>query len=150
MSWYKPADVGFAVRGKLHDYGYSARLLARLLALVRRSRGKEHPRLACGRLQFDTASQRFTVGGEPLSLSPREHSVLRTLIQRSGEPVNKQQILDRVFPDEADINLEAIEVYVHRLRKKLAGCGVQIVTLRGLGYCLEPADPLHAVAPSPP
>ncbi|MCX7815764.1 MAG: response regulator [Tepidimonas ignava] len=115
-------------------------LEARLLALVRRARGKEHPRLACGPLQFDTAAQRFSVHGEPLTLSPREHAVLRALIQRSGEPMSKQQILDRVFPGDADVNLEAIEVYVHRLRKKLAGTGAQIVTLRGLGYCLEPVE----------
>ncbi|PPE65439.1 response regulator [Caldimonas caldifontis] len=121
-------------------------LEARLLALVRRARGKEHPRLACGPLQFDTASQRFTVGGEPLTLSPREHAVLRALIQKSGEPMNKQQILDRVFPGEADVNLEAIEVYVHRLRKKLGGTGVQIVTLRGLGYCLEAIEPGDSMA----
>lgn len=125
-------------------------LEARLLALVRRARGKEHPRLACGPLQFDTASQRFAVGGEPLTLSPREHAVLRALIQKSGEPMNKQQILDRVFPGEADVNLEAIEVYVHRLRKKLGGTGVQIVTLRGLGYCLEAIDPGDPAASSTP
>ncbi|GIX24365.1 MULTISPECIES: response regulator [Caldimonas] len=116
-------------------------LEARLLALVRRARGKEHPRLACGPLHFDAASQRFTVGAEVLPLSPREHAVLRALIQKSGEPLSKQHILDRVFADEADVNLEAIEVYVHRLRKKLAGTGVHIVTLRGLGYCLEADAP---------
>lgn len=115
-------------------------LEARLMALVRRARGKERPRLACGPLQFDTASQRFTVSGVTLALSPREHAVLRALIQRSGEPMNKQQILDRVFPEDAEVNLEAVEVHVHRLRKKLAGTGVQIVTRRGLGYCLEPVD----------
>ncbi|EJO27591.1 transcriptional regulator TctD 4, partial [Achromobacter marplatensis] len=49
------------------------------------------------------------------------------LIQKSGEPINKQQILDRILTDDADINLEAIEVLVHRLRKKLAETGVQIV-----------------------
>lgn len=114
-------------------------LEARLLALVRRARGREHPRLACGPLQFDAAAQRFTVAGEPLALSPREHAVLRALIQRSGEPLSKQQILDRVFPGDSEVNLEAVEVHVHRLRKKLAGSGAQIVTLRGMGYCLEPS-----------
>lgn len=112
-------------------------LEARLLALIRRARGIEHPRLACGPLHYDTATQRFTVNGEAVALSPREHAVLRALIQKSGEPLSKQHILDRVFADEADVNPEAIEVYVHRLRKKLAGTGVLIVTLRGLGYCLE-------------
>jgi len=112
-------------------------LEARLVALIRRSRGREHPRLSLGDLMLDTSAQRFTVRGQPLQLSPREHAVLRVLIQRSGEPINKQQILDRIQTDDSDINLEAIEVLVHRLRKKLADTGVQIVTLRGMGYCLE-------------
>ncbi|QNP50274.1 response regulator [Diaphorobacter aerolatus] len=113
-------------------------LEARLQALVRRSRGREKPRLSCGPLTLDLAAQRFHVGGgEPLALSPREHGVLRVLIQRSGEPVTKQQILDRVFPGDSEVNPEAIEVLIHRLRKKLVDLRVQIVTLRGLGYCLE-------------
>jgi len=112
-------------------------LEARLTALIRRSRGRDHPRLTLGSLVLDTSAQRFTVRGQPLQLSPREHAVLRVLIQRSGEPINKQQILDRIQTDDSDINLEAIEVLVHRLRKKLADTGVQIVTLRGMGYCLE-------------
>lgn len=114
-------------------------LEARLTALMRRSRGREHPRLALGNLVLDTAAQRFTVAGQPLALSPREHAVLRVLIQRSGEPVSKQQILDRIQPDDSEVNLEAVEVLVHRLRKKLADTGVQIVTLRGMGYSLETA-----------
>jgi len=115
-------------------------LEARLIALIRRSRGKEHPRLSLGTLVFDTSAQRFTMHGQPMSLSPREHAVLRVLIQRSGEPVSKQYILGRIVPDDSDINLEAIEVLIHRLRKKLATTSVQIVTLRGIGYSLEAVD----------
>lgn len=112
-------------------------LEARLQALVRRSRGREHPRLSCGPLQFDLAAQRFSMEGATLPLTRREHAVLLALIQRSGEPVGKQSILDRVFIGDRDVNLQVIEVMVFRLRKKLIGRGVQIVTLRGLGYCLE-------------
>lgn len=65
--------------------------------------------------------------------------MLRVLIQRSGEPINKQQILDRIQGEDSDVNLEAIEVLVHRLRKKLTDTGVQIVTMRGMGYSLEAA-----------
>lgn len=115
-------------------------LEARLQALVRRSRGREHPRLSCGPLQFDVAAQRFSMAGDALPVTPREHAVLLALIQRSGEPVNKQSILDRVFLGDRDVNLQVIEVLVFRLRKKLLGRGVQIVTLRGLGYCLEEAQ----------
>lgn len=116
-----------------------AELEARLHALVRRARGTEHPRMACGPLVFDAAKKQFTLNQEPLALSPREQAVLRVLIQRSGEPLSKQQILERVFPDDEDVHPEAVEVFVHRLRKRLEHSGVRIVTLRGLGYALEAA-----------
>lgn len=112
-------------------------LEARLTALIRRSRGREHPRLSLGNLVLDTSAQKFMVSGQPLQLSPKEYAVLRVLIQRSGEPINKQQILDRIQTDDSDANLETIEVLVHRLRKKLTHTGVQIVTMRGMGYSLE-------------
>ena len=80
-----------------------AELEARLQALVRRARGSDHPRLACGPLVYDGARRQFVLHGEPLSLSPREQAVLRVLVQRSGEPFSKQQILDRVFPDDEDV-----------------------------------------------
>ena len=114
-----------------------AELEARLHALVRRARGNEHQRQACGALVYDSARKQFTLRGEPLALSPREHAVLRVLVQRSGEPFSKQQILDRVFTDDDDVHPEAVEVFVHRLRKRLDGSGVRITTLRGLGYALE-------------
>lgn len=114
-----------------------AELEARLHALVRRARGTEHPRMACGPLVFDAAKKQFTLNQEPLALSPREQAVLRVLIQRSGEPLSKQQILERVFSDDEDVHPEAVEVFVHRLRKRLEHSGVRIVTLRGLGYALE-------------
>ena len=114
-----------------------AELEARLHALVRRARGVEHPRLACGALVYDGARKHFTLNGEALALSPRELAVLRVLLQRSGEPLSKQQILERVFSDDEEVHPEAVEVFVYRLRKRLDGSGVRIVTLRGLGYVLE-------------
>ena len=114
-----------------------AELEARLNALVRRARGVEHPRLACGPLVYDGPSRQFHMNGQPFQLSPRELSVLLVLTQRSGEPLSKQQILDRVFADDEDVHPEAVEVFVYRLRKRLDGTGVRIVTLRGLGYTLE-------------
>lgn len=112
-------------------------LEARLSALIRRSRGREFQRMSCGGLVFDLGSQRFTLGGEVLSLTPREQAVLRALLQRSGEPVSKQAIMERLLPGNEDLNPDAVEVIVHRLRKKLQDSGVRIVTMRGLGYCLE-------------
>ncbi|HUG56746.1 MAG TPA: response regulator [Candidimonas sp.] len=115
-------------------------LEARLIALIRRSRGREHPRLALGSLSLDTGAQRFTVNGQNLPLSPREFAVLKVLIQKSGEPVSKQHILDRISSDDKEVNLEAVEVLIHRLRKKLVNTGTQVETLRGMGYCLELAS----------
>ncbi|MEF7614173.1 response regulator [Aquincola sp. MAHUQ-54] len=112
-------------------------LEARLLALVRRSRGREFSRFVCGNLSYDAVTKRFQIDNEPLALTAREHAVLRTLIQCSGEPLAKREILDRVFSDESDVHPEAIEVLIHRLRKRLAGSSAQISTLRGLGYVLE-------------
>ena len=112
-------------------------LVARLNALIRRSRGKDKPRMACGSVLYDISSRRVTVRGSVLQVTPRENEVLRMLIQRSGEPVAKQFIVDRLNDDDDGINVEAIEVIVHRLRKKLQHSDVQITTLRGIGYCLE-------------
>jgi two-component system response regulator TctD len=114
-------------------------LEARLVALIRRSRGSDHPRFACGALAYDSATRQFMLDGEPLSLSPREHAVLRALIQRSGEPLSKREIFERVFSDDKDVQPEVIEVLVHRLRKRLEHKSVRVVTVRGLGYLLETA-----------
>jgi two-component system response regulator TctD len=114
-------------------------LEARLIALIRRSRGREQPRFACGPLVYDAATKQFALDGEPLALSPREHAVLRTLIQHSGEPLSKQEIIERLFSDEQDVRPEVIEVLVHRLRRKLEHTRVRVTTLRGLGYVLETA-----------
>jgi len=114
-----------------------AELEARLTALIRRARGSEHPRFACGPLQFDTVMRQFTLGDEVLQLSPREHALLKALIQRSGEPLSKKQIMDRVFSDEDEVQGSVVDVLVHRLRKRLDGSGVRVQTYRGLGYVLE-------------
>ena len=112
-------------------------LEARLTALIRRSRGSDRPRFSCGPLSYDAGSRQFMLRGEALALSPREHAVLRALIQRSAEPLSKREILERVFSDDQDVQPEAVEVLVHRLRKRLDATGVRITTLRGLGYVLE-------------
>jgi len=106
---------------------------------IRRARGSDHSRFACGPLVYDSGSKRFSLGSEALALTPREHAVLRALIQHSGEPLSKQEILERVFSDDHDVHPEAVEVLVHRLRKRLEASTVRIMTLRGLGYVLESA-----------
>jgi two-component system response regulator TctD len=115
-------------------------LEARLIALIRRSRGVEHPRFACGPLGFDGVSRQFMLNSEPLPLSRREHTLLMSLLQRSGEPLTRQQIIDRVFTDDDEVLPGAVDVIVHRLRKRLANAGVRVSTYRGLGYVLEEAQ----------
>lgn len=112
-------------------------LEARLIALVRRSRGRDRPRLSCGPLVFDASIKQFSLGENPLLLTPREYGLLSALIVRGGEPISKIALLDRVFSSGDDVGPDAIEVLVYRLRKKIAGSGVTIVTMRGFGYCLE-------------
>lgn len=111
-------------------------LEARLTALVRRSRGRQ-PRLQCGSLSYDGESRAFTLDGALLFLTPREHAALAALLTRSGYPVDKSQLFGKVFTHESEANPDAIEVVLHRLRKKLTGSDVRIVTVRGLGYMLE-------------
>ena len=115
-------------------------LEARLTALIRRSRGRSTPRMQCGSLVYDAESRAFTLDGTLLHLTPREHAALAALITRSGAPVEKNQLFARVFDPDTDASLDAIEVVLHRMRKKLAGSNVRIVTVRGLGYMLESAE----------
>ncbi|NYT37746.1 response regulator [Allopusillimonas soli] len=112
-------------------------LEARLAALVRRSRGRQAPHMRCGSLVYDSESRAFSLDGVLLHLTPREHAALAVLITRSGAPVEKNQLYSRVFDHDSDTSRDAIEVVLHRLRKKLAGSDVHIVTVRGLGYMLE-------------
>ncbi len=112
-------------------------LEARLTALVRRSRGHPAGRLRCGALEYDNDSRSFSLDGVLVHLTPREHAALGVLLLRMGVPVEKKQLFSRVFEHDSDSSPDAIEVVLHRLRKKLAGSDVHIVTVRGLGYMLE-------------
>lgn len=112
-------------------------LEARARALIRRSLGHEHSRVECGPLSYDSIDRSFHLAGEPLSLTPRERSVLEVLILRNGRAINKDTLSEKIFGLDESVNADAIEIYVYRLRKKLENTGVAIVTLRGLGYLLE-------------
>ena len=99
---------------------------------------------ACGALGFDTVTRMFAYDGAPLALTPREHAVLEALITRPGRAVSKEKLFDEVFALNDDANLDAIDLYIHRVRKKLdrvAADGAAITTLRGIGYLLQPRDP---------
>jgi two-component system, OmpR family, response regulator TctD len=114
-----------------------AELEARLSALVRRSRGGDRLKLTCGPLSFDTATRQFTLDGVRLLLPRRESALLRHLLQCKGEPTSRQRVKDAVFHDDDDVLTAAVDVLVHRLRKRLENAGVRIATYRGLGYMLE-------------
>ena len=115
-------------------------LEARLRALYRRRLNTAHSVLAVGALALDTISRRFTVGGQPLELPPREHDLLEALMINAGRPVNKLLLADRLRSSDSVLSHDALEVYVHRLRRRIEGSGAAIHTLRGLGYLLEAAD----------
>lgn len=112
-------------------------LVARLHAIARRRSGHAHAVLRVGRLAYDTASLLFTVDGQALPLPPREHGVLEALVRQAGRPVSKVKLGDRLCTLDDAVTPQALEIYVHRLRKKLDGSGIRIRTLRGLGYLLE-------------
>ncbi len=115
-----------------------AELEARIKALLRRS-GNQAPVVRVGRLEFDTTTRLACVDGQPLALTPRELAVLEVLLSRLGRPVARETLFEKVFSFDAEARVEAIEIYVHRLRKKLEGSGAVVSTLRGLGYLLGEA-----------
>jgi len=117
-------------------------LEARVRALIRRGQSGGGSLLEHGALTLDTAGRRATLNGEPLDLSAREFGVLEVLMLRSGRVVNKDQLAEQLYGWDEEVGPNAIEVYVHRLRRKLDPAGVTIRTIRGLGYLLE--KPAHA------
>lgn len=114
-----------------------AELEARLRAVIRRGHALAAPKVAVGDLTLDTATRQFSLGETPLSLTPREHSVLEYLMLKAGQTVTKTALSESVFGTGADTDPSAIEIYVHRVRKKIESGTVQIATLRGLGYMLR-------------
>jgi two-component system OmpR family response regulator len=116
-------------------------LEARVRALTRRALGANQSLLRHGALTLDLAGRVAAIGNTPLDLSARELGLLAILLQRAGRLVSKEQLVDHLCEWGEEVSNNAIEVYVHRLRKKLEAGSIRIVTVRGLGYCLErPAD----------
>jgi two-component system response regulator TctD len=109
-------------------------LQARLNALLRRVKGSGD--LTCGNLRMDAATGVFYNALRPLELSPREASLLKILMRSQGLAVTKELLRERVFGSGSDCGADAVEVLVHRLRKRIAGASVEIMTLRGVGYLL--------------
>ena len=90
-------------------------------------------------ISYDKDSECIYHKGLPLELTPRELALLKALLARPGHAVTKERLFALVFPGEAEVQYEAVEVVVYRLRKKLVPTGATLMTLRGLGYLLKVA-----------
>jgi two-component system OmpR family response regulator len=118
-----------------------AELEARVRALTRRGMAGGPTLLRHGALSYDQVGRTARVNGDLLELSAREVSLLEIFLQRAGRLVSKDQLVSHLCEWGEEVSPNAIEVYVHRLRKKLEAGGVRIVTVRGLGYSLEKPAP---------
>jgi two-component system OmpR family response regulator len=115
-------------------------LEARVRALTRRGQAGASSLLRHGDLTFDQVSRAAALKGKLLHLSAHETGLLEILLRRAGKMVSKERLVDHMCEWGEEVSTNAIEVYIHRLRKKLDSGGVKIVTVRGLGYCLEKSD----------
>jgi DNA-binding response OmpR family regulator len=113
-------------------------LVARVRAMLRRS-GPAQAMLQVGGLTLDRAARRATVHGRVIDLSAREWGILEYLVQHRGRVVSKQQIIDAILPWGEELTLNAVEVYVSRIRIKVGDAGLGLRTIRGFGYMLDKA-----------
>ena len=118
-----------------------AELEARVRALTRRGLGTASNIIKHGPLRFDATGRMAYLNEQMLELSAREISLLEVLLQRAGRLVSKDQLVERLCEWGDEVSNNAIEVYIHRLRKKIEQGPVRIATVRGLGYCLERIAP---------
>jgi DNA-binding response OmpR family regulator len=140
-------------RGGLHDRVHGLRsgaddylvkpfaleeLIARLEAQLRRPGQLLGSKLRIANLSFDTQNRQASIDDQPQLLSARETAVLELLMRSKGRVVSKKQVEDHIFGHSGDVASNAVEVYVHRLRKQLSerGARVQVHTIRGVGYII--------------
>ena len=112
-------------------------LEARVRALTRRGMGGATSLIKHGPLVYDQQGRVATIEGKMVELSARELGLLEVLLQRAGRLVSKDQLVERLCEWGEEVSNNAIEVYIHRLRKKIERDPIRIATVRGLGYCLE-------------
>ncbi len=112
-------------------------LHARVRALLRRSCGAGTPCITHAHLSYDTVERVATVNGKQIELSAQETAVLEALLNRFGKVVSKEQMVEQLYNYDHDVGHNAIEVYIHRLRRKIDGSGITVRTLYGRGYMLE-------------
>jgi two-component system, OmpR family, response regulator TctD len=116
-------------------------LAARVRALLRRAQGRAGTAdYAFGALRYDPSSQKVTVHGEAVTLTRRELSLLEIFLSYPDRALSKEELHAKLFRFDEESSLNAVELYVGRLRRKLAGSGVQIRTRWGIGYQIELGD----------
>jgi two-component system OmpR family response regulator len=114
-------------------------LEARVRALLRRAHEMASPEIVHGRLRLDLEGRRLHCDGQPVELTAREFASIELLLMRVGRVVTKQQLTDQLYGWDEGLSSNAVEVLIHRLRKKLEFTGIDIRTIRGMGYLVEHA-----------
>lgn len=113
-------------------------LEARVRALVRRQGDEKSGRMVIADLMLDPAGKIAEIAGTPIALTRREYVLLEVFMMNRGRVMSKDRLYEKLFAfNEEDVGINAIELYVGRLRRKLEGANVSIRTLRGLGYQLQ-------------
>lgn len=113
-------------------------LLARLRALIRRSAGQTSPILEVGPVRLDTRNSKVTVEGAAVKLTAQEFKLLSYLMHHDGKVISRTELTEHIYDQDFDKDSNTIEVFVNRIRKKLAVPVIQ--TVRGLGYRMEWGD----------
>lgn len=112
-------------------------LKARTRALLRRSEKEFRPTIKIGQLEFEPNTRQLKANGIEIAMPRRELALIEILIQNKGRVISKSQILDHLYGHGSDNEDTAVELYVHRLRKRIIGTDAEVKTARGLGYCLR-------------
>lgn len=112
-------------------------LLARIRVHLRRTQSLLTNTITYGPLAYDMSDRLIRINGELITLPPRELGILEAMLLKAGKVISNEKLMEKLCSWDEEISSNAIEVYVHRLRKKLNPLGVNIITVRGLGYMLE-------------
>ena len=112
-------------------------LVARMKAMLRRRTPGMFNELCCADLHYDLRTRQFALAGAPLALPPRERALLETLMLKAGTAVPRQTLIDSLFGQDDEPSSDAVDIYIHRLRRKLEPSGATIITLRGVGHLLR-------------
>ncbi len=110
-------------------------LCARIRSILRRAHGRAVPKLVHGDIEVDIAGRVVTQGGQQVDLSGKEFAVLHQLLENQGRVLSKRQLEEGIYDWGSELESNAVEVYVHHLRKKL---GKDLIrTIRGVGYVID-------------